>query len=269
MANINIPNGRGIILSGNRQLAGQYVQIAKRRLHDLKQMMSLAGLEYGQRSFNVLRDCVWMRLWSIGNADFIRIHACAEGEEGCEVSFTTEQLSSTALSITIAYIGDDFVPPSDIRGYFVDWGDGLATNQFSSGPTKTFTHTYAVTGTYTITVSAWGNQGSGSPPPVTVQVDTGTERTFTTTGFNGQKFFAAAETASLSSNCVDIYADDVFIATSPVGFGRKYNLGLITSDTHIVEMRSNTGFPGCLSVGKIFYFKYTCLATSTQEFTFT
>ncbi len=79
MTNSNILSGRGMILSGDRQKAGTYVGIARRKMYDMKQMMSISNIPYMKRVHHLDRDCVWVHLTSIDGADFIKIHACAEG----------------------------------------------------------------------------------------------------------------------------------------------------------------------------------------------
>lgn len=105
MRNINILSGRGIILSGDRQRAGTYVGIAKRRMFEMKQMMKMGKLQYMKRSYYLDRDCVWVRLWSIDGADFIRIHSCAEGVK-CELKLTATDLGSNQVQLDFTYETD-------------------------------------------------------------------------------------------------------------------------------------------------------------------
>jgi len=73
------PTGRGIILSGSRQIAGQYVQIAKRRATEFKFLLDSGNLKFGQRKYMLQTDCVWCLINIIDGATFIRIHACTSG----------------------------------------------------------------------------------------------------------------------------------------------------------------------------------------------
>lgn len=138
MRNNNIPSGRGIILSGNRQKAGTYIGIAKRKMHDMKQMMSIGRLPMMQRRFMLDRDCVWLHLLSIDGADFIRIHSCAEDVD-CKVSFTFE---ATGLSVVFTSKASD-----NIDNGFWDFGDG----QFEANGSN-ITHVYENPGTYNVTL---------------------------------------------------------------------------------------------------------------------
>jgi hypothetical protein len=97
MAIHNIPAGNGIILSGNRQLAATFVKISKRRLWEMRQLMIMSKRTMMQRSFYFDRNCVWVRMHIIGNAEFIRIHACAEGAKGA-CHFATINPETTIVS---------------------------------------------------------------------------------------------------------------------------------------------------------------------------
>ena len=173
MKNVNIPTGRGIILTGNRKLAGEYVQIGKKRLHDLKQMMKFAGLKMGQKVY-AFADCITMRVLSIDGNDFIRIHACPAGG-GCFFE-TVETCSSKCSEFQILCEREGFFVPDLNRLGFIsrtpnpgsggDW-DSYEWD-FGDGDTDTgnfVTHFYEQNGKFTVTLTTTkiisGGGGSG------------------------------------------------------------------------------------------------------------
>jgi len=84
MIDYRIPSGRGLILTGDRQLAGKYVQFAKRRMVEMKYAMSLTKSPMSQKTFQFGGSCAYIRLLSIDGQDFIRIHHCpATVDGGC------------------------------------------------------------------------------------------------------------------------------------------------------------------------------------------
>jgi hypothetical protein len=131
MAITNIPAGNGIILSGNRQLAATFVKISKRRLWEMRQLMIMSKQTMMQRSFYLDRNCVWVRMHIIGNAEFIRIHACSEGEKGqCE--FSTITPSTTIVSEYQLTCPDESIPDNPKLIKF----DALYSVEFDSSKTN-------------------------------------------------------------------------------------------------------------------------------------
>ncbi len=145
MGNIDIPTGRGIILTGNRKLAAEYVEIGRKRLRDLKQMMHIAGLKMGQKLY-AFADCITMRVLSIDGNDFIRIHACAG--ERCSMDFTAEPLVINAFEVVTFDI--------KTKGDEINRSQVLPDNGEVMG---TFV-TYKDAGVYSPTVRAWERDGT-------------------------------------------------------------------------------------------------------------
>jgi hypothetical protein len=92
------PTGRGIILSGSRQIAGQYVQIAKRRATEFKFLLDSGNLKFGQKKYMLQTDCVWCLINIIDGATFIRIHACTSGGDPWACDFNAGTFCDYACS---------------------------------------------------------------------------------------------------------------------------------------------------------------------------
>lgn len=167
MANINIPKGSRIIFSGNRQRAAEFLGIAKRRIHELKQMMRVNGQMMMQKLFYLDRDCVWVRIHIIDSAEFVVIHACSEGG-GCENLITflgSTQTFPSALwkaDFKSKHIDENGkrVQPPFAAGIF-KWGDTAPTSTKETVSQIAFLtdviqqHNYTSTGDFTVTLISW------------------------------------------------------------------------------------------------------------------
>jgi hypothetical protein len=179
-----IPRGRGIILSGNRQIAGQFVQIAKRRAMEFAILLDMANLKMGHRKYMLDRDCVWCTINIIDNATFIRIHSCFEAKCGeCgTISILPSNLTPLSgepligetpdLIEMTANAGGCWDPEHDTwevyAGYIVDFGDGTGgyTGTMIYGTyTPIVKHWYREPGAYTIISKAWNRQTTSTGRP--------------------------------------------------------------------------------------------------------
>jgi hypothetical protein len=158
MRNINIQSGRGLILSGDRQRAGTYVGIAKRRMFEMKQVMRIGKLQYMKRVHYLDRDCVWVHLLSIGGSDFIRIHSCAEGGVGCSIGFVGDVLEGASpLETVFTFTAEGFEPKINdlVRStLIISYGDGRK-GQGGTGGANKLTHKYRESGVFDVSVKAW------------------------------------------------------------------------------------------------------------------
>lgn len=166
MRNINIPSGRGMILSGDRQKAATYVGIAKRKMHDMKQMMSIGKLPMMQRRLMLDRDCVWVHLLSVDGSDFIRIHSCAEGGK-CKLVAIFADNPGLGINATfdLTYTFDD---KSSSQIAVIDTGGRnlSGTNRYNFGSfggtppevTRSGSMTFNTAGEKSLTVFAQANQ---------------------------------------------------------------------------------------------------------------
>lgn len=186
MTNSNIPSGRGLILSGDRQKAGTFLRIAQLRMAQMKQMMRVGNLQYMRRVHHLERDCVWVHLTSISGNDFIRIHSCAEDED-CSLDFTATPLAINAF--------DDAVFTVNVKG------DITHTQVLpGNGEVDSSVVTYKDAGVYSPTVRAWEISGvqqtSFVPTLVSYYKDTGWYKSFGA----AQGAFSSASWVAVTSN---------------------------------------------------------------------
>lgn len=281
MKNSNIPSGRGIILSGDRQKAGTFLGIAKRKMHDMKQMMSIGKLQMMQRRFVLDRDCIWVHLLSIYGNDFIRIHSCAEGGD-CKNGFT-ETNGSFANEIDFLFHhwnedGDKQTFFDLVRGHFL-FGDN--TTGSLSAAEHSIDHIYSAPGEYEVNLKSYIRNTdksviSRTDPHVvnthnrSISVDT--------SGREGNKYFG---TLSFLINGV-IFVPHVvvtingevispLIASSVAGTGVRLHTTTITQDIMTATVTLATGgfAPLVNWIGAInwSFIPYKCLANTTKTIT--
>ena len=106
----------------------------------MKQMMSIGRLSNDETGDSIIdRDCVWVHLYSIDGADFIRIHSCAEGEENvCQPKFSYE-----IVGLTVTFTATLSLPADRV---FWEFGDG----EYESNTGLTAVHTYEEAGDYSV-----------------------------------------------------------------------------------------------------------------------
>ena len=251
MKNSNIPSGRGIILSGDRQKAGTFLGIAKRKMHDMKQMMSIGKLQMMQRRFMLDRDCIWVHLLSIDGNDFIRIHSCAEGGD-CKNGFT-ETNGSFANEIDFLFHhwnedGDKQTFFDLVRGHFL-FGDN--TTGSLSAAEHSIDHIYSTSGDYEISLKSYIRDTdksiiSGTDPLVinthnrSISVDT--------SGREGNKYFGTLSflidgVMFVPHVMVTINGETIspLIATSISGQGVRLHTPIITGDVMEATVTLATG----------------------------
>lgn len=287
MKNSNIPSGRGIILSGNRQRAGTYLGIARRKMHDMKMMMRIGKLSMMQRRYYLDRDCVWVHLLSIGGADFIRIHSCSEGG-GCSNEFIqvfVEQFPEAPEIIRTSFWnahkdeGEDVPFVNRIFGFY-DFGDQQSVT--ISRTHRARTHNYALEGDYTVKLTSFKRLPAGTPndtfttgssseivlPIITKSIPEmdGLNKylcTFSALTINGY----TRDDVSLEVNGVDVTSDMLTNQSTP---GRAIRFFFVTDgNIPTATLRRNDG----QSVGfwvtgvTLSAIKFKCIASFTQEIT--
>lgn len=154
MENFNQPplRGKGIILLGDRDLGGMYVNYAKRRLSELRYHMSMLDMSMMTRTYRPLesgqsidnkvgRNFVEVTVSSHFGTDHIRIYALKEKGVTCETEFTFAIDGNTVT----------FTPGDNpcFAGNFWEFGDNQY--QFAAAATE-ITHFYERPGSFTATL---------------------------------------------------------------------------------------------------------------------
>lgn len=182
-----IQSGKQIILSGNRQKAGQYVQIAQRRAMELRILLDRANLRMGQKKYWLHSNCVWCAINIIEGAEFIRIHACPVEDECSEcgtIIMNPYQLTPVAgnptmptaetpdlidMEVTAGGCWNPEHPTwGNYAGYIANYGDGTGgyTGTTVNGVYNPIVkHWYREPGAYTITTKAWNRRETSTKRP--------------------------------------------------------------------------------------------------------
>jgi hypothetical protein len=270
MDNISIPSGRGLILSGNRPLAARFVKISQRRLMEMKQIMKISGQTMMQRMFYLDRDCVWVRMHVIGNAEFIRIHACSEGAN-CSLKMSLEALGGKQVEITATHDSDETSPnyiiSYDVNGPFMTGGAPPGIRYASSnlvaadlGVAQTKTLTFLNTGTYTIDAFAQPNQnlvthssGIINVPEYEVDMDL--------TGISNASVFIEGFTVDLTD--AEIRINDVLVG---ITLGGDYYRDILVRNPAIQDTMNIkvTGVTANIRTVTVIFRPYSCQAIASK-----
>jgi hypothetical protein len=265
----HMQKGSGIILSGNRQLAAQFVKISKRKLYDMKQMMRLTGQMMMQRVFYLDRDCVWVRIYIIDNAEFIRIHACAEDAGKCKLTTTITPLGSKQVRFEYTYEFDDDSSNQavyvDTGGKFLSGNNRYFSNTFNAEGKVNTTKTFLNTGDHTIFSFAQANDtiishdsGTVGSPTYSVAMDV--------SSISPKASLHMQKPAGL--NAVNAYANGVLVGT----FNDATHRGqIITLDVPVIDTMNMffEAVTGNVQWVRIFFRQYDCFKTNTQIITVT
>jgi hypothetical protein len=236
MAFNNPQTGKSIILTGDREQAGRFLPLARRKSRELRTVMNMTNSNMIQKAYFYLKGCLEISIRIVDNSEFIRIHACS-GEVDCKASVRI--ISNVGDTIQIG------VTPKDIPDTFkplimVFWGDTYSTRNINTDndQEQTFTYQYKTTDTYNITVVVAERVAPGAIVPTWTYTSYKREEPSTHTSFPAAHAACLALPWSVVSNNV------ATVESRPTGSGigadHGWKMGrvILTWDTSEVPVKA-------------------------------